>query len=206
MQRKYFISNLLLISLLTFNCLADQPSQAIEDSEVIPPPPAPKEYEGKPTQFDVGDLARYGLWEKEKSVFSLRTTTKVYDRKFSGKIVVVNGELKWIKRVRAEAKDWVMQNDKKQIFFKLSSKTGLDGFDFKVEPYSGKKVKLLVLLQLDDEAANPYNIFVGKRNRHPAENIFFINTGNGKVEKAGSKDKSRITSLQKGGEMINEKL
>ena len=120
--------------------------------------------EGKP-KLEIGDAFGYFLWHDKDGVH-LRWTTKEKERAFSGN-VTANGELKDLKRVKAEGDDWIKRTGPNSFAFTTKTKEGVDGVDFR---YEGPSMKLT--LEVDGHPIPVQHIHVGSTSMHPKHNPF----------------------------------
>lgn len=129
---------------------------------------------GRPEGLEPGKLVRWYLWHTEKG-WHLRTTTKMQEHHFEGKITVKGGKVRDVHVSQGDKKiekndSWKLSNNDRVLTIDFKTKGGMDGFDFGV---GGKADEIEFSLKIDGKD-EPKHIFIGKGNEHPESATFTL--------------------------------
>jgi hypothetical protein len=129
----------------------------------------PQTFDGKPSQFDPGNIRGYFIWH-ESDGWKLWTTTKGAEHQFTGDIST-DGTFADVQGRKLESKDsFKVGPEKHRIKYDFITKGKEDGITFEID--GGDQVSFD--LSIDGHQIDPSEIYVGHDGLHPDKSNFSI--------------------------------
>jgi hypothetical protein len=130
--------------------------------------------QGKPKQFEAGELTGFAVWHSKKG-WHVRTTTKKKEHHFRGTITVEGGTFVSVHPHDLEkggklADWWKLGPKKRELKFEFKTDKGIDGIDFHVS----KEAKHIRFRLHFDGKHQKEHIFIGQSGAHPLHDPFTL--------------------------------
>ncbi len=127
---------------------------------------------GRPKQFEAGELTGYAVWHSKKG-WHIRTTARTKRHHFKGSIHTDDGTFVTAHGYNLEksgklADHWKMGPRRMTIRFDFATADGIDGIDFTVS----KETRLVRFNLHIDGKHQPTHIFIGQKGKHPDDDPF----------------------------------
>jgi hypothetical protein len=130
--------------------------------------------QGKPKDFKEGNVKSYAVWHSKKG-WHLRTTTKMYEHNFRGRITVEGGTFVQVHSFQLEktgklADYWKLGPKRHNLTFDFKTDKGIDGVNFTLSS-EAKRIRFDLYI---DGKHEPMRVFIGQAGAHPPEIPFTL--------------------------------